>query len=49
MDMSNLSSLAFVVCTALESARKIYQIYTMGVSAQIKSATSANKEVRCMN
>lgn len=49
MDRSNLISLTFEACTARESARKIYQIYAMGVSAQIKSALFASKEIRCMN
>ena len=45
MDMSNLSALAFGVCTAPESARKIYQIYAMGAFVKMKSATSAIKEI----
>jgi len=49
MDRSNLSAQYFWACTARESARKIYQIYAMGVSAQTNLAPSAIKEIRCMN
>jgi hypothetical protein len=45
MDKLNLSAQYFWACGALESARKIYQIYAMDTSAQTKSALSASKEI----
>ena len=45
MDRLNLGVLDFRACTALESPCKIYQIYALDASAQIKFAPSAIKEI----
>ncbi|EET79924.1 hypothetical protein CAMSH0001_0421 [Campylobacter showae RM3277] len=49
MARSNLNAQYFWACTARERARKIYQIYALGTSVQIKPAPSASKEIRCTN